>query len=54
MPTREPATCLISGYLHPLNRELEGLSERSLPTEDEIKSLMEKIQSNPHEYRLTA
>lgn len=25
-----------------------------IPTEDEIKSLMEKIQSNPQEYRLTA
>ena len=25
-----------------------------IPTEDEIKSLMEKIQSNPQEYRLPA
>lgn len=25
-----------------------------IPTEDEIKILMEKIQSNPQEYRLTA
>ena len=25
-----------------------------IPTEDEVKSLMEKIQSNPQEYRLTA
>ena len=25
-----------------------------IPTEDEIKSLMEKIQANPQEYRLTA
>lgn len=30
MSTREAATCLISGYPHPLNRELEGLSERCL------------------------
>lgn len=25
-----------------------------IPTKDEIKILMEKIQSNPQEYRLTA